>query len=112
MIEIPEGVIEPSGAAGLLCFYKHGPEVTGVVSATRGNHGQSLAFAGRVHGLAVTIFVPHGNSVEKNSAMRSLGATVVEDGDDFQEAREVAGACQGEQVVQLDERGARPRHTG
>ena len=64
------------------------PEVAGVVSATRGNHGQSLAFAGRVHGRSVTIFVPHGNSVEKNAAMRALGAEVVEFGNDFQEARE------------------------
>jgi threonine dehydratase len=64
------------------------PEVTGVVSATRGNHGQSLAFAGRHAGRTVTIFVPHGNSVEKNAAMRSLGADVVEFGADFQEARE------------------------
>ena len=64
------------------------PEVRGIISATRGNHGQSLAFAGRVHGRAVTIFVPHGNSVEKNAAMRALGAEVVEYGDDFQEARE------------------------
>ncbi len=64
------------------------PEVTGVVSATRGNHGQSLAFAGRTAGRSVTIFVPHGNSVEKNAAMRALGAEVVESGADFQEARE------------------------
>ncbi len=63
-------------------------EVTGVVSATRGNHGQSLAFAGRQAGRSVTIFVPHGNSVEKNAAMRALGAEVVEFGADFQEARE------------------------
>lgn len=64
------------------------PHVEGVVSATRGNHGQSLAFAGRHAGRSVTIFVPHGNSVEKNDAMRALGADVVEFGDDFQEARE------------------------
>jgi threonine dehydratase len=64
------------------------PEVTGVVSATRGNHGQSLAFAGRHYDRAVTIVVPHGNSVEKNAAMRALGAEVVEFGTDFQEARE------------------------
>ena len=64
------------------------PEVSGVVSATRGNHGQSLAFAGRVHHRSVTIVVPRGNSVEKNAAMRALGADVVEFGDDFQEARE------------------------
>jgi threonine dehydratase len=64
------------------------PEVPGVVSATRGNHGQSLAFAGRHAGRSVTIFVPYGNSVEKNAAMRALGAEVVEFGADFQEARE------------------------
>ena len=64
------------------------PDVRGVVSATRGNHGQSLAFAGRQAGRSVTIFVPHGNSVEKNAAMRALGAEVIEAGDDFQEARE------------------------
>jgi threonine dehydratase len=64
------------------------PEVTGVVSATRGNHGQSLAFAGRAYRRSVTICVPRGNSVEKNAAMRALGAEVIECGDDFQEARE------------------------
>jgi threonine dehydratase len=64
------------------------PKVPGVVSATRGNHGQSLAFAGREYGRAVTIVVPRGNSVEKNAAMRALGAEVVEFGADFQEARE------------------------
>jgi threonine dehydratase len=62
--------------------------VAGIVSATRGNHGQSLAFAGREYGRSVTIFVPHGNSVEKNASMRALGADVVEFGDDFQEALE------------------------
>lgn len=47
------------------------PEVPGVVSATRGNHGQSLAYAGARHGVRVTIMVPRGNSVEKNAAMRA-----------------------------------------
>ena len=65
-------------------------DVRGLVSATRGNHGQSLAFAGREYGVAVTIFVPRGNSVEKNAAMRALGAEVVEHGNDFQEARELS----------------------
>ncbi len=64
------------------------PDVRGVVSATRGNHGQSLAFAGGRYGRSVTIVVPHGNSVEKNAAMRALGAEVMEYGSDFQEARE------------------------
>ncbi len=64
--------------------------VPGIVSATRGNHGQSLAFAGRAYGVAVCIVVPHGNSVEKNAAMRALGAEVIEIGADFQEAREAS----------------------
>jgi threonine dehydratase len=64
------------------------PEVAGIVSATRGNHGQSLAFAGAAAGLKVTIVVPHGNSVDKNAAMRGFGAEVIEHGHDFQAARE------------------------
>ncbi len=63
------------------------PAVGGIVSATRGNHGQSLAFAGRRFGLAVTIVVPLGNSREKNAAMRALGAELIEHGNDFQAAR-------------------------
>ena len=63
-----------------------------VISATRGNHGQSVAWAARRHGVACTIVVPHGNSVEKNAAMRSLGATLIEHGDDFQASREHATA--------------------
>ena len=63
------------------------PEVPGVVSATRGNHGQSLAYAGARCGVAVTILVPHGNSTEKNAAMRAQGARLVEHGADFDEAR-------------------------
>jgi threonine dehydratase len=66
------------------------PEARGIVSATRGNHGQSLAFAGRRAGLAVVIVVPRGNSAEKNAAMRALGAEVIEEGRDFDEARPVA----------------------
>ena len=66
------------------------PQVQGIVTATRGNHGQSLAFAGVRAGVAVTIVVPHGNSIEKNSAMRSLGAELIEHGRDFDEAKEHA----------------------
>ena len=63
------------------------PGLRGVVSATRGNHGQSLAFAGARAGVPVTIVVPRGNSVEKNAAMRAFGATLVEHGEDFDAAR-------------------------
>lgn len=66
------------------------PGAAGLISATRGNHGQSLAYAGRRHGVPVTILVPRGNSVEKNAAMRALGAELVEHGEDFQAAREEA----------------------
>ena len=66
------------------------PQAKGLISATRGNHGQSLAFAGRRFGLSVTIVVPHGNSREKNAAMRALGAELIEHGPDFQAAREEA----------------------
>ena len=64
------------------------PQVTGLVSATRGNHGQSIALAGKAAGLDVTIVVPQGNSADKNTAMRGFGAEVIEHGDDFQAARE------------------------
>jgi threonine dehydratase len=67
------------------------PHTTGLISATRGNHGQSLAFAASRYRVPVTIFVPHGNSVEKNRAMQAFGADLVEYGEDFQSAREEAG---------------------
>jgi threonine dehydratase len=66
------------------------PDTIGIISATRGNHGQSLAFAASRHGLPVTIYVPRGNSLEKNRAMRAFGAELVEHGEDFQAAREEA----------------------
>lgn len=61
-----------------------------VISATRGNHGQSIGWAARAHGVACTIVVPIGNSLEKNAAMRALGVTLIEHGQDFQESREFA----------------------
>jgi len=66
------------------------PDTAGLISATRGNHGQSLAFAAARYGVPVTIYVPSGNSVEKNRAMRAFGADLVEHGEDFQAAREEA----------------------
>ena len=66
------------------------PQVRGVVTATRGNHGQSVAFAGARAGVAVTVLVPLGNSRDKNAAMRALGAELIEHGRDFDEAKERA----------------------
>ncbi len=75
--------------------------VAGLCSATRGNHGQSLAFAGRRHGVPVTIVVPHGNSVEKNAAMRALGARLIEHGEDFEAARQFATALAVDQQLEM-----------
>ena len=60
----------------------------GVISASTGNHGQSIAFAARIHGVRCRIVVPAGNNPEKNASMRAMGADVVEHGRDFDEARE------------------------
>jgi len=62
------------------------PGVRGVVAATRGNHGQAVAFAAARRGLTTTVLAPRGNSVEKNRAMRALGVELIEHGEDFQAA--------------------------
>ncbi len=69
---------------------QQGPLPAEVISATRGNHGQSIGWAARAHGVPCTIVVPHGNSRGTNAAMRSLGVTLIEHGQDFQESREFA----------------------
>src|SRR3954451_13486010 len=66
------------------------PDAKGVITATRGNHGQSLAFACARAGIACTVVVPFGNSAEKNAAMQAFGAELIEHGRDFEEARERA----------------------
>ncbi len=64
------------------------PSLEGIITATRGNHGQSVAYAAKSVGLKTVVCVPHGNSIEKNRGMRLLGAELIEHGHDFQEARE------------------------
>jgi threonine dehydratase len=76
------------------------PGVKGIISATRGNHGQSLAFAGRAAGIDVTIVVPTGNSPDKNAAMRGFGAELIVQGHDFQAAREHASAIGAERGLE------------
>lgn len=66
------------------------PDLSGIVTATRGNHGQSAAFVAKRHGVRAVIVVPRGNSREKNAAMRANGAELIEHGDDFQDAFEHA----------------------
>src|ERR1700744_3299478 len=70
---------------------REGPQTVGIISATRGNHGQSLAFVAGRYRLPVTIYVPQGNSVEKNRAMKAFGAHLIEYGEDFEAARQEAG---------------------
>ena len=77
------------------------PQTKGLITATRGNHGQSLALAAQRMGLAVSIVVPEGNSREKNAAMRALGATVIECGKDFDEARATAATLAQENQLHL-----------
>ena len=72
-----------------------------VVSATRGNHGQSIGWAARAHGVACTIVVPRGNSVEKNAAMRALGVELIEHGDDFIASVEFARQVATERGAQM-----------
>jgi threonine dehydratase len=68
------------------------PDIAGVITATRGNHGQSVGFAARRAGVPAVIVVPHGNSAEKNRAMRALDVELIEHGHDFQAAYEYAMA--------------------
>jgi len=77
------------------------PACPGVITATRGNHGQAVGLAARRFKLPATVYVPHGNSVEKNAAMRALGVTLVEHGQDFQESREEAARVAGQRGLHM-----------
>jgi threonine dehydratase len=88
----PTGAFKVRGGLTYLAsLVRREPAVAGVLAATRGNHGQSVAFAAARLGLSAVIVVPHGNSREKNAAMRAFGAELIEHGTDFQEAYEYAG---------------------
>jgi len=75
---------------------KRAPATRGLITATRGNHGQSVALAAKRLGLPAIVVVPRGNSVEKNAAMRAQGAQLIEYGEDYQEAREYAASRETE----------------
>ena len=77
------------------------PQLRGVMTATRGNHGQSVAYAAARLGLAATVVVPHGNSVEKNRAMAAFGARLIEHGHDFQAAYEYALELAGREGLHI-----------
>lgn len=87
----PTGAFKVRGGLVYLNALKQqGTLPKGLVTATRGNHGQSVALAAQRHGIPAVIVVPKGNSVEKNAAMRGLGAEVIIEGRDFDISRRVA----------------------
>lgn len=84
----PTGAFKVRGGLNLVSSLTPDERARGVVTASTGNHGQSIALACQLHGVACTVFVPVGNNPEKNAAMRGFGATLIEGGADFDEARE------------------------
>jgi len=85
---LPIGAFKVRGGVNFMASLPEVERKRGVISATRGNHGQSLAYAARLFGAKAVVVVPLGNNPEKNAAMSALGAEVVEHGRDFDEARE------------------------
>jgi threonine dehydratase len=84
----PVGAFKVRGGVNLISALPEEEKRRGVISATRGNHGLSIAYAAKLFGVRAVIVVPHGNNPEKNAAIRSYGAELVEHGKDFDEARE------------------------
>lgn len=84
----PTCAFKVRGGLNLVGSLTPAEKARGIVTASTGNHGQSIGLASRIHGVACTVFVPNGNNPEKNAAMRAYGATVEEGGADFDEARE------------------------
>ncbi len=98
----PTGAFKARGAIPYIDWLRRThPQVTGIITATRGNHGQAQARAARAAGLSVTIVVPHGNALEKNAAMRAFGATLIEHGHDFDSAKAEALRLADEQGLYM-----------
>jgi threonine dehydratase len=84
----PTGAFKVRGGVNLIASLSEDERARGIISASTGNHGQSVAFASQRAGVSCIVAVPQGNNPDKNAAMRAFGATVVECGKDFDEARE------------------------
>lgn len=84
----PTGAFKVRGGLNLVASLSPEERARGIVTASTGNHGQSIALASRIHGVTSTVFVPAGNNPEKNAAIRAFGAVLEEGGKDFDEARE------------------------
>lgn len=89
----PTGAFKARGAITYIDWLRRThPEVTGIITATRGNHGQAQVRAAKAAGLSITIVVPYANAVEKNAAMRAFGANLIEHGETFDDAKAEAMA--------------------
>jgi threonine dehydratase len=84
----PTCAFKVRGGLNLVASLTPAERANGLVTASTGNHGQSIGLASRLHGVACTVFVPDGNNPDKNAAIRAYGATLEEGGRDFDEARE------------------------
>jgi threonine dehydratase len=84
---LPTGAFKIRGGLNFMHHFAAAATHRGVISATRGNHGQSIALAASYYSVPATIVVPFGNNPEKNEAMKALGARLVEHGNDFDDAR-------------------------
>src|SRR5262245_55416045 len=100
----PTGAFKVRGGLNLVGAMSADERARGIVTASTGNHGQSIGLASRIHGVRCTVFVPEGNNPDKNAAMRAYGAIVEEGGRDFDDARE---RCE----VRARETGARYVHS-
>ena len=102
------GSFKIRGSLALLAGLRAEERARGLVTATRGNHGQSIAYAARMHATCCTVFVPHGNSPAKNAAIAALGARVIEAGHDFDAAMIAAAKHAAETGAVLVHQGREP----
>lgn len=105
---LPTGAFKVRGGFNYLAHLGEAERRRGLITATRGNHGQSIALASRVHGVRCVIAVPHGNNPEKNAAMRAFGAELIEHGADFDAACEHAERLADEQGLLFVAAGSTP----
>ena len=92
----PTGSFKVRGGINFMHHLPQAQREKGVLTATRGNHGQSIAYAAQQFGVKATVVVPHGNNPEKNSAMQAYGAELIEHGSDFDEALALCETLQAE----------------
>lgn len=97
----PVGAFKLRGGLVHMRLRRERGQTNGVITATRGNHGQSIPYAARREGIAATVVVPQGNSPEKNAAIRAQGAELIEAGEDFDAARATAEALAGERGLDM-----------